>query len=289
MKCPVCNGLCFIEYCKVQTYSILKCEKCGVGVTAPFPTKEQLIEFNRKTYDVEQRIQIYLSRQDYFKKRYEGYIKNIKATKKDGKLLDIGCNIGLFMKVAQQAGFDVKGVELNAGCALYGKEKFHLDIDSKYLEDIAFPDETFDVITLFDVLEHIPDMNGFIDELRRVLKKDGLVVIQAPNLNSLMTKLTKSEWCWLSPPDHLYHFTPDSMTRFLQAHGFRIKKIKTWEPAGDFSNNIIAVCPINGPVGKALQKLLRRTRIVFVLTLLLQKIWWQKKKGGLIEVYAIKT
>jgi len=290
MKCPVCDKSSFIEWCKVQTYSILKCKECGIGITAPFPTEEQLIEFNKKTYDVEQRIKVYLSRQNYFEKRYEGYIKNIKTTKKDGKLLDIGCNIGIFMKVAQQAGFDVKGVELNADCALYGKERFHLDIDSNHLEDIAFPDETFDVITLFDVLEHIPDMNAFIDEIRRILKKDGQVVIQAPNLNSLMSELTKGKWHWLSPPDHLYHFTPDAMTRFLRIHGFSIKEVKTWEPAEDFSNNLITVvCPAHGILGKAMQKFLRITRIVLLPTLLFQNMWWQNKKGGLIEVYAIKT
>ena len=82
MKCPICDKSSFVEWCKVESYSIIKCKKCGVGVTAPFPTKEQLIEFNKKTYDVEQRIKIYLSRQDYFEKRYKGYIKNIKTTKK---------------------------------------------------------------------------------------------------------------------------------------------------------------------------------------------------------------
>ena len=80
MKCPICDKSSFVEWCKVESYSIIKCKKCGVGVTAPFPTKEQLIEFNKKTYDVEQRIKIYLSRQDYFEKRYKGYIKNIKTT-----------------------------------------------------------------------------------------------------------------------------------------------------------------------------------------------------------------
>jgi len=290
MKCPVCNESSFIEWCRLQTYSILKCKRCEVGVTTPFPTKEQLIELNKKVYNVEQRTQIYLSRQNYFEKRYEGYVKNIKTTKKNGSLLDIGCNIGLFMKVAQHAGFDVKGIELNADCALYGREKFHLDIDTRYLEDIVFPDETFDVITLFDVLEHIPDINSFIDELRRILKKGGLVVIQAPNLDSLMAELTKDKWYWLTPPDHLYHFSPGTITKFLRAHGFSIKEIKTWEPAEDFSNNLImVVCPVSGIIGKAMQKILRKTRIVLILTLFFQNMWWQKKKGGLIEAYAIKT
>ena len=285
MKCPICNEASFTEWCKVQTYSILKCKGCGVGITAPFPKEDQLIELNKNNYNVEQRIQLYLSQQNYFKKRYEGYIKNIKSIIRTGKLLDIGCNIGFFMKIAQQAGFDVKGVELNEGCAAYGREKFCLDIDSKYLEDIGFPDKIFDVITLFDVLEHIPDIHRFIDELKRILKDDGLIVLQSPNLNSLMAEFTKNRWNWLTPPDHLYHFTPETMARLLWKHGFIIKKMKTWEPAVDFCNNLIASYQINGLIGDALQKLLR----IFISILLLQKLWWRKKKGALIEVYAVKN
>lgn len=204
--------------------------------------------------------------------------------------MDIGCNIGLFMKVAQQAGFDVKGVELNADCALYGREKFHLDIDSNYLEDIAFPDETFDVITLFDVLEHIPNMNTFINEVKRILKNNGLIVLQSPNLNSLMSEITKGKWYWLGPPDHLYHFTPDAMTRFLRSHGFSIKEVKTWEPAEDFVNNLTTVfCPVNSMPGKVMRKLLKITLMTLIPIRLFQNMWWQKKKGGLIEIYALKA
>src|SRR3990172_1374646 len=289
MKCPICGEISFIEWCKVETYSILKCRVCGIGVTAPFPAKEDLIELNKGVYDVEQRIRVYLSRQDDFKKRYEGYIRNIKKLEGSGKLLDIGCNIGFFMKAAQQAGFDVKGVELNEGCAAYGREKFHLDIYSKCIEDIGFSDKTFDIITLFDVLEHVPDMHGFLVEVRRILKNNGLLILQSPNFNSLMAELTKSKWHWLTPTDHLYHFTPETMIRFLLSHGFAVKEIKTWKPARDFSNNLMAAYRINGLIGRALQRLLNLTGIIFVPILLLQRMWWKMKKGGLIEVYAIKT
>ena len=289
MKCPICAETYFSEWGKVQAYSILKCRACGIGLTAPFPTKEQLAELNSKNYPLEQRIQTYMSRQDYFERRYKKYVANIKQVITDGCLLDVGCNIGLFMKVAREAGYAVKGVELNENCAAYGRKEFHLDIYSKYLEDIAFPDETFDVITLFDILEHIPDIGSFVDELKRILKRNGLVVIQSPNFSSLMAELTKSDWHWLTPPDHLYHFTPETLVRFLESRGFGIKEIKTWEPAEEFSNNLIATFRIGGFIGAASRTLLRITGIVFAPTLLLQKIWWRKGKGGLVEVYAIKA
>lgn len=289
MNCPICNNKSFSEWGRVGTYSIVKCMACGLGITSPFPTKEELTKSNIEIYAVEKRVQTYLSRQRYFERRYKIYIKNIQTIKKNGSLLDIGCNIGLFLNVAHQAGFTVFGVEFNKGCADYGRKYFNLDIYSDYLEALAFPDKSFDVITLFDVLEHIPDMHGFMSEVRRVLKRDGLLVLQSPNIDSAMANLTKSKWSWLTPPDHLYHFTPETMIRFLSFHGFSINKVKTWEPAEDFSNNLIEAYQIGGFIGKGLNKILMLTKIVEVPILLLQKYWWSKQKGGLIEIYACKN
>ena len=171
--CPICSGTSFLEWGKVQKYSILKCEECGMGMTTPFPTPEQLIESNKRIYDVEQRVQIYMTRQNYFENRYKRYLRHIKKIKTNGYLLDVGCSVGLFMKVAQQAGYVVMGLEINDDCAQYGREKFHLNIDSKHLKEIASPDETFDVVTLFDVLEHVheEDISQAVAECQRVSSK----------------------------------------------------------------------------------------------------------------------
>lgn len=289
MNCPICNSKSFLEWGKVDTYSIVKCMGCGLGITSPFPTKEELTKLNIEIYTVEKRVQIYLSRQLYFKKRYKRYIKNILTIKKNGRLLDIGCNIGLFLKAAQQEGFTVTGVEINKGCADYGKKHFNLDIYSDYLEALAFPDDSFDVITLFDVLEHIPDIHKFMHEVRRVLKSEGLVVLQSPNIDSVMANLTKSKWSWLTPPDHLYHFTPETMIRFLKANGFTIKEVKTWEPAEDFLNNLFVAYQPKGFFGKLGSKVLRLIKIPLYFVSLFQHLWWRKLKGGLIEIYAIKS
>ncbi len=289
MNCPLCKKNDYNEWGRVGKYTILMCKKCGLGITAPFPTEKELTESNQKVYQVEQRIKTYLSRRSYFEKRYRDNIAQIKRFKHQGKLLDVGCNIGLFLNVAREEGFSVIGVELNKGCAQYGINNFKLDIRSDYLENVAFADQSIDVVTLFDVLEHVPDIHGFLTEIRRVLKKDGLIVVQSPNIQSLMAALTKSNWSWLTPPDHLYHFTPATLKLLLKEHGCDIRLLNTWEPAQDFSDNLIVAYIPSLFIRSLLLKINQATHILTFPILLIQRLWWHKQRGGLIELYAVKT
>jgi cyclopropane fatty-acyl-phospholipid synthase-like methyltransferase len=289
MNCPICNEQSFYSWGKVGIYTIERCNGCGMGVTSPFPTGEDLAKANAEVYQLEKRVQTYLSRQEYFEKRYERHVSQIKLYKKSGQLLDIGCNIGLFLKVAAQNGFHATGVELNEECARYGRQFFDLTIFSEHLEKIGFQNDKFDIVTLFDVLEHIPDIKSFISEVRRILKPDGLLVVQSPNIGSLMAKLTKSKWAWLCPPDHLYHFTPDTMSCFLTAQGFTIQKMETWEPADDFSNNVLAAYRPKGIVGTVGSEFVKLTKIHSFFVSRVQHRWWRKMEGGLIEVYSVKS
>lgn len=288
MNCPVCDGQNFTLWGEVGAYSILTCE-CGLGVTYPFPTLEELSTSNSEIYQVEQRIRIYLSQSTVFESRYRQYVNNIKSYRQGGRLLDVGCNIGLFLKVAREEGFEVTGVELNQGCAEYGKNHFGLNIHSEYLEIVNFPAENFDVVTLFDVLEHVPDLHGFLREVGRVLKPGGLIVVQSPNLDSLMAEITGSQWNWLTPPDHLFHFTPDSLKKLLYVSGFVVRRCRTWEPASEFAMNILCSNKSKSRFAKVLLGLNRVTRLVTLLVFIAQKIWWRKMRGGLVEVYAIKS
>lgn len=287
MKCQACGGTVFAEWGRLPPYSVLKCAGCGLGVTSPFPSAEQTGDVNRKTYNGEQRAAIYSVREKYFKERYAGYLARIKRFKPAGALLDVGCSIGMFMKAARQEGFAVTGVEMNGSCAAYGRENFGLDIRASALQAVTFPDEAFDVVTLFDVLEHVPDPRGFLAEVNRVLKSGGLLVAQSPNIDSFMARLMKENWNWLTPPDHLYHFTPGAMARLFGAHGFSVREMRTWEPASDFSGNIFSGFRARGFAGRMFRKVLWVAGIVFIPVL--QRLWWKAGKGGLIEVYAVKT
>ena len=288
MICPVCHGDKFSEWSATTPFGVVTCDSCGLGITSPFPTATELSTTNTEIYKLEERVQAYMSRKSYFERRYREYLSDIREFVSKGRLLDVGCNLGLFLKVAQSEGFDTTGVELNRECAEYGREHFGLTIHSDYLETLHLPDASFDVITLFDVLEHVPDIRGFLCEVRRILRNDGLLVLQSPNLGSLMADLTKSGWNWLTPPDHLYHFTPRTIKQLLHDTGFTVQRLETWEPAEEFASNVLAVFKSRHLIWKILFVVNKISNMATLLVALTNRLWWQNKRGGLLRVHAFK-
>ena len=289
MICPVCGNTSFSTWGRVKNYAIEQCGGCGLGITSPFPEIDEQVTVNKSNYLLEQRINTYLSRYSNFKKRYQRQLGDIQNFSPGGKLLDIGCNIGLFLCEARASGFGVTGVELNRECAAYARTHFKLNIHSNYLSNSTFEADSFDVVTMYDVLEHIPDLHRILAQIRRILKPGGLLVVQSPNIGSLMAGLAKSTWSWLSPPDHLYHFTPGSLCILLENAGYNILKVKTWEPASDFCSDLLQAFLGNSLLARIARKLLRLSGLALAAVLLLQKSWWCKQKGALVEVYAVKA
>ncbi|MCM2267377.1 MAG: class I SAM-dependent methyltransferase [Elusimicrobiales bacterium] len=286
MACVVCGGESSSVWGRLGGFEILLCRSCGVGRTSPAPSAAQLEENNLATYAAEERAAAYLSRQREFDARYAAALARIRRFKSSGSLLDVGCNIGMFMKAAKDRGYSVAGVELNPSCAAYGRDKLGLDIRPVPLERAGFAPDTLDVVTMFDVLEHVQDPRAFLGAARFALKPGGLLVVQSPNFGSLMAWLMKENWSWLTPPDHLYHFTPGSLSRLLGDSGFEVAELRTWEPAADFVGNIYSGFRTRSLPGR----LLRRFTWLAARALvpLLQRVWWGLGRGGLIEVYALK-
>lgn len=288
MTCSVCKGETFTEWGQANGYAILQCSVCGLGVTTPFPDLTAQASVNEDTYSLDERISIYMSRKGYFEKRYRAQLRDIGKFCRTGKLLDIGCNIGMFLDCARSDGFEVAGVELNRSCAEYARSTYGLDVRATYLEQAGFDADSFDVVTMFDVLEHVTDMERILAEVRRILKPGGLLVVQSPNLASVMAETARSGWSWLTPPDHLYHFTPGSLSRLLTCSGYVVTLLKTWEPADAFCVDVMQALLGSSFPARVVRKLLRITGIAELLVSTMQHIWWRRQKGALVEAYAIK-
>lgn len=289
MKCFVCGGDTFYEWGRVERYAIIRCSACGLGITDPFPNSEEMSRINTENYDIKQRIDTYLSRQDYFENRYRFQLLDIKEVMPIGRLLDIGCNIGLFLKVAETEGYSVTGIEVNKDCAAFARKEFNLNVHSEFLEDVRFPEGSFEVVTLFDVLEHVPEPRLLLAEIRRILAPNGVLMVQMPNLDSFMARITGSNWQWLTPPDHLYHFTPGTLRRILQESGFSINKFVTWDSLEDISYNLYSAYLPNNILGRGIRKVLRQTGIVIQLLKIMQASWQRNFRGGLLLAVCTKN
>ncbi len=147
-------------------------------------------------------------------------LKKIKKIKPAGHLLDIGCGTGIFITEASRLGYDVWGIEPSPAIKNVALNQDH--IINNYLENVykQIPDDFYDIITMFDVLEHLPNPNLTLDIIYNKLKTDGILIIATPNWSSWLAKITKEKW-YAIQPHHLYYYSRKNLFSLLHQHQFK--------------------------------------------------------------------
>jgi 2-polyprenyl-3-methyl-5-hydroxy-6-metoxy-1,4-benzoquinol methylase len=227
--------LCYSEkYCVVEPgehkYKVLKCSRCGLVYVYPKPPKRELKRHYNSDYYHE-----WMDRQK--QRRVHMWQKRLKAISREtaiGRLLDIGCGEGLFLKIAQENGWSVEGTEISEFACKSAAQNIGKEIWTGEVWDACFYTASFDVVTIWHVLEHGVDPLKTLKEARRVLKSDGLCVVAVPNLNDWCMQLAywllkRKRLSLFSPDDkelHLYHFSVHTLENILIRAGFDKIKIR---------------------------------------------------------------
>lgn len=148
-----------------------------------------------------------------------------------GRLLDVGCGNGLFLEAASARGWEVAGVELSAPAAAEARRRVGERVSLGTLEDAKFSEDAFDVVTLWEVIEHVPHPVRLLSEIRRVLRPGGMLLLSTPNADSLFHRgarwsylLTLGQWSFPARriyfSGHLFYFTGQTLTAALSKAGF---------------------------------------------------------------------
>jgi 2-polyprenyl-3-methyl-5-hydroxy-6-metoxy-1,4-benzoquinol methylase len=138
-----------------------------------------------------------------------------------GKLMDLGCGPGLLLAAAKERGWQVHGVEPLVGFAVFGRSYFGVDITNGLLDDASFPNDCYDVVTAIQVLEHLPDPLATLRSLYDVIRPGGLIVVETPSISNIWVTLLRSKHRHFVE-DHLYFFSPETLSRLVAAAGFSI-------------------------------------------------------------------
>lgn len=225
-QCPLCSSAdhtMIYEYLpKYSGLSIVKCRQCSHIYTFSENEYKQEELYNDEVYKVVE------NRRSIFDKilnwEYKKVIKRINRLKPaKGKLLDFGCGKGKFAALAQQDGWKVKCVETAAERAAYAKNIYDLDISTEYYSTGKIFDGNFSVITLFHVLEHLPQPKVLLTELiKHNLTKAGTIVIEVPNFTSWQKKIAGKRWMHIDPVRHISHFTPDRLDEIAEELNFDV-------------------------------------------------------------------
>lgn len=205
-------------------FKLVKCQDCGLVYLNPRPSPEQMKDYYPAAYYED----LASINKDLYRWYQQERLHKLQAHSKGGRLLDVGCNDGLFLYLAAQAGWEAKGVEMAESSAAYAREVLKLDVFTGQLTEVNFPAQHFDIVTFWHVLEHLHDPLRELREANRIMKPDGLLVVEVPNIASWQARLFSTNWRALDVPRHLYHFSPASLPAVLAAAGFTCFKTSYW-------------------------------------------------------------
>ena len=169
-------------------------------------------------------------------------LKRIAKFKKTGKILDIGSGPGFFLDQAKREGWEVQGADLSRWSRDYAKEHFNIDIYQGSLTDAHFPDRSFDVIVMNDVIEHLEDPKSVLKEIRRILKNDGVIYISTPDIKSFLSRFLRAKW-WGINKYHLFYFSKKTMERLFDEVGFKSLRYSSYPRIFSFNYWVMRLKP----------------------------------------------
>ncbi len=217
LHCPMCGGAkTALEFTADNGYPIVRCETCRLVFTdaRKAPPGDQLYpHFDQTDGPLQNSARKALS---LFLNQRAGVVKRVKSS---GRLLDYGCGNGSFAQAMSTRGFEAVGLEPFSLGETVSKPGLTLMRGS--VESNAKELGTFDVITMWHVLEHLDSPVDTLSKLRALLNPGGVLVISVPNYGSWQSRFFKGRWFHLDPPRHLLHFEADTLKDCLQRAGFR--------------------------------------------------------------------
>jgi len=226
-NCPICGpGIRAEDFLQAPSgkflFSYVRCSACGLVFLNPRPEAAEMQGFYDEDYyggeDRKFRSGLETLRRLFARARARRAGRYFPSS---GKVLDVGCGQGTFLQLMQGKGWKGYGTELSSGSASRALQA-GLSVSVGEIRENQFPPDFFDLITFWQVLEHLRDPSAVLRRIRPLLKRGGIVAVSTPNVGSLQAKVFGEDWFHLDAPRHLFLFSPRTLGKFMAAHGFRL-------------------------------------------------------------------
>lgn len=217
-RCHACHGTHARSAGQKNGYALWRCDDCGTIAVNPFPSLTELAEFYKS----------YVGTTDYTAKkkrkiqRSKKRIWRLRRMTKGRDFLDVGCNYGFAVVAASELGLNAHGIDIDSTAIAACKTNFadKGTFDYRTVQDHAASGATADIIYTSEVIEHVPDPDGFVAALAKILRPGGVLYLTTPDGGHFRVPKQFDQWEQVIPPEHLLYFTRRGLRAMLQRHGF---------------------------------------------------------------------
>jgi 2-polyprenyl-3-methyl-5-hydroxy-6-metoxy-1,4-benzoquinol methylase len=217
--CKLCRGRSARHVYTKSGFELVRCTSCGLVYVRNPPTRDEL----ERQYSFASGYHTDFQSRAHAARAAE-FLRIVRRLSRPGRILDVGCSVGFFLDYAKAEGWTTYGVEISNDTAELARRR-GLDVFTGTLEQAAFPPRSFDVVTMWDVLEHLEDPVATIAIAADVVKEEGLLALSTPNIGGIFPRLSyraarwTGRWPHPEPPSHLFQFSKETIRRLLKQGG----------------------------------------------------------------------
>ena len=229
IPCAGCESYQCVPFCSENGLGLVKCSQCGLVYVSQRPETVELYNLYDETYYQNETSGIvgytnYIADEANIRRTFSRRLKRLERfVPARGMALDVGCAMGFFLSEAQNRGWNVQGLDISPYAAEYARERFGIDVRQGSLLDLDYPENAYDLISLWDVIEHVPNPKAYVTRAAALLKPGGVIALATPDVGSLPARLTGKRWIgYKLSEEHLYYFSRETLSQMLERAGFDI-------------------------------------------------------------------
>lgn len=220
-ECPLCGNARANRILFELSRPVIKCGACELVYAAPHNTDTPGRDFNESYYH--QGIYAdYLSDAAAIRKNAQRTLAELESLVEGRALFDVGCATGFFLDAARSRGWTVRGLEVSGYAAEYARRELHLDVESGSIESFANNSSRYDVVTLWDTIEHLSRPDLALRNIRQVLHPQGLLALSTGDYGSILRRITGKKWRLFADPTHNFFFDESTLKRLLDQTGYEL-------------------------------------------------------------------
>lgn len=222
--CPVCEKDNFIKIFEKEGGEYVKCLECSMVYANPVFTNEALVDYYQNNHAVQSEV-VETDTDNFYVNLYNLGLDSIEKNTTNKNILDIGCSSGVFLDTAKKREWNTNGIELNKTEFELAQKKGHKAYND-LLQDISF-EEKFDAISMWDVFEHIRDGEDYLNQMRNLLKDDGVIFLQIPSSDSLAAKILQEKCNMFDGLEHVNLYGVATIKLLAKKSGLKVLNLST--------------------------------------------------------------